>query len=169
MPALRRFIIVALGLTGILACSAEHADPGEDLPPFAATGAPPGQPPILDHVTHIRVTSPRDDPRTRGFPATITDSATIHDLVAFLESRRASWQPLTERKPQSIQGPIVFVDVFRGPDLLASLAYRGPIELGIEGRDGHLFQVLSPTDANAFAGLLGLQIKVIAVPARNPM
>jgi hypothetical protein len=169
MSALRRSSLLALALTGLLACSAERGDPGEDLPPFAATRALPGEPPLLDSVTHIHVTTPRDDPRTRGLPATITDSATVHDLVAFLDRHRTTWRPLSERRPHTFEGPIVFVDVFRGPELLASLAYRGALELGIEGRNGHLFQMLSPSDANAFADILGLQMKVIAVPVRNVM
>ena len=166
MSALRALSILTLALASPLACSTERAEVSVAVPSFAATRAAPGQPPTLDTVTHLLVIS-RVDPRSRGFPSTITDSTTIRSLVAFVEGRALSWRSRAERALQPTDGPLVQVDVFHGPELLATLTYGGALELRIQGKNTDLFQVLAPPDANAFAKLVGAPIKVIAVPARN--
>ena len=167
MSALCR-LSVALALPGVLACANEPRERHTDLAPFAATRAEPGQPPALDSVTHLHVIW-RDDPRSRGFPSTITDSATIREFLGFLDRHSTSWSQLADRAPQFAEGPIFQVDVHRGPALLATLTYRHALELRLQGKDTHLGQRLAPTDVNVLAGLFGLPIKVIAVPVRTPM
>ena len=167
MSALSR-MSVAVALLGVLACANEPGERHPDLATFAATGAEPGQAPALDSVTHLHVIW-RDDPRSRGFPSTITDSVTIHELLAFLDRHRTSWSKLADRAPQFAESPTVRVDVYRGPALLATLTYRDALELRLDGKDTRLGQRLAPTEVNALAGLLGLPIKVIAVPVRQPM
>ena len=159
---------VALALLGVLACANEPGERHTDLAPFADTRAEPGQPPALDSVTHLHAIW-RDDPRSRGLPSTITDSATIHEFLAFLDRHSMSWSELAARAPQFVESPILQVNVYRGPALLATLTYRHALELRLQGKDTHLGQRLAPTDVNALAGLLGLPIKVIAVPVRTPM
>ena len=167
MSVLRALSVLTLALTTPLACSTERAEVRVPVRSFAATRAAPGQPPALDGVTRLHVIS-RDDPRSRGFPSTITDSATIRALAAFVEHRASSWRPTTEGVGQPIAGPLVQVDVFRGLELLATVTYGGALEFRIQGKDADLFQTLAPTEANAFAKLVGAPIKVIAVPVRKP-
>ena len=157
----------AVGLF-VLACANEHGDRHTDVAAFAATRSEPGQPPALDSVTHLHVIW-REDPRSRGFPSTITDSTTIREFLAFLDRHRTSWSELADRAPQFAESPVLQVDVHRGPALLATLTYRDALELRLQGKGTHLGQRLEPGGVNALAGLLGLPIKVIAVPVRNPM
>jgi hypothetical protein len=166
MSALRQSGIALLGLTVVLATCDSQREPADPRPQFLNTGTDAGRPPSLEGVTHILVSLPPGD-ALLGPPWSITEPDAIRDVVAFLEKRDSSWQSFETRGRAAFLGPIVYADLYRGTGRLATLTYRGPIELGLEAKYANLYQTLSLPAVDTLVTLLRIPIRIVPVPPRD--
>ena len=166
MTGLRQSPIGLLGLTFVLAGCDSGREPTDWRPQFLNTGTDSGRPPTLEGVTHILVSlSPGD--ALLGPPWSITEPDAIRDVVAFLEKRDSLWQSFEARGSAAFLGPIVYADLYRGTGRLATLTYRGPIELGLEAKYANLYQPLPPPAVDTLVTLLRIPIRIVPVPPRD--
>lgn len=165
---LRSVYAGALVLLILSACNRDR----EDLPrppTYAVSRLTPSNAPILDSITHLRITlpgsrTPRTFPRE---PWVIAEPRTVSALVDFVARRDSLWQRTGSLAAESADAVIV-AHYYRGAELVATVALQMD-QLQIQGREGALKQPLAFPDAAAFLVLVGAPIKVIPVPPRDTM
>jgi hypothetical protein len=166
MSAFIQLGVVLACLMATVACHNERGTPRDPRPQFANTGAEPDRPPKLEGVTHILVSLSPPDAHL-GPPWSIIEADAIRELVAFVQHRDSFWRSTYERGSASFAGPIVYADVYRGSARLATLTYRGPVELGIEAKYANLYQTLSPPAVDTLVTLLRIPIRIVPVPPHD--